>query len=133
MRPVAVGGASSLFRQANQARNHGKLERAEGLYVELIRRFPGARESAAARALLGQLALDHGSPEQALVAFDEYMRNSDSPPALSEEALVGRARALQALGDAKRERRAWSDLLQRFPKSAASGEARQRLQTLSRP
>ncbi|MEZ4371261.1 MAG: tetratricopeptide repeat protein [Polyangiaceae bacterium] len=135
VRPVPVGApsAGALFRKANSARSQGRLERAEALYGELIQRYPQARESEAARALLAQLALDHGSPQQALSAYDAYMRHGDEPPALREEALVGRARALQAMSDAKRERQAWRELLRRFPKSAAAGEARQRLRALSDP
>lgn len=134
VRPVPIGSpsASSLFRRANAARSQGKLERAEALYGELIHRYPTARESAAARALLAQLALDHGSPDQALAAYDAYMHHGASP-ALREEALVGRARALQSKGDGPREIQAWRELLERFPKSAAAGEARRRLQALSGP
>ncbi|MGE0323103.1 MAG: tol-pal system YbgF family protein [Polyangiaceae bacterium] len=135
VRPVPVGApsAGALFRKANAARSQGRLERAEALYGELIQRYPQARESEAARALLAQLAMDHGSPQQALSAYDAYMRHGDEPPALREEALVGRARALQAMSDAQRERQAWLELLRRFPKSAAAGEARQRLRALSDP
>lgn len=80
--PPGIPSASSLFRQANEARAQGRLERAEALYTDLIRRYPEARESGASRALLGQLALDHGSPERALTAYDDYIRQSQ--PALRE-------------------------------------------------
>jgi TolA-binding protein len=119
--------AASLFASAERARRRGFAAEAERLFRELGARFPGSREEIAARALLGQLLLDHlGRPDQALPLFDRYL--GDQPTgALAEEAAVGRAQALERLGRVPDAHAAWRDFLERHPDSVHAELARRRL------
>ncbi len=94
--------AAALFAAAGQARHAGRYPAAIELYRLLQRRFPTSAEARSSRAILARLLLDEGQSEDALEGFDEYLE--DQPGTLSEEAMVGRAVALQRLGRASEER-----------------------------
>jgi TolA-binding protein len=124
--PVSVG---RLFAEAAQARRAGWLTEAHRAYAELVARFPGSREERAAGVLLGQLTLERGEPADALARFDRYL-GTDPDGALAEEARLGRALALEQLGQRDDARRAWQELLDRHPGSVHAGRARARLDSL---
>jgi TolA-binding protein len=123
--------AGELFRQANAARTDKQFDDARARYEQLVRVYPRAREAAMARISLGRLELEHfDRPKLALEHFDAYLDGGGQKP-LAGEALVGRARALQELGDEKDEAAAWQELLSEHPDSAHAERAQRRLAELS--
>jgi TolA-binding protein len=123
--------AGELFQQANAARTDKQFDDARELYGRIVRVYPRAREAAMARISLGRLELEHfDRPKIALEHFEAYLDGSGSKP-LAGEALVGCARALQELGDAKGETAAWQELLSEHPDSAHAERAQRRLAELS--
>jgi len=117
--------AAVLFARANEARRNHEDAEAIRLYRALQARHPSSREARASRAMLGQLLLDKKDPSEALGEFDSYL--GDGGGAVTEEALAGRAQALQKLGRTAEERAAWQELLKRFPGSVHAARARARL------
>jgi hypothetical protein len=69
--------------------------------------------------------LDDGDAGRALSAFDGYLATGAG--SLREEAMVGRARALERLGRSAEEHAAWAALLERFPQTIHAERARGRL------
>jgi TolA-binding protein len=123
--------AGELFQQANAARTNKQFDDARELYGRIVRVHPRAREAAMARISLGRLELEHfDRPKIALRHFEAYLDGKGQKP-LAGEALVGRARALQELGDAKGEAAAWQELLSEHPDSAHAERAQRRLTELS--
>jgi TolA-binding protein len=121
--------AARLFADVAQARRAGWLSEAHQAYGQLLARFAGSREERAASVLLGQLTLERGQPADALASFEGYL-GTDPDGALAEEARLGRALALEQLGQRDDARRAWQELLQRHPRSVHAGRARARLESL---
>jgi TolA-binding protein len=117
--------AAALFARANQARRNHEDAEAIRLYRALQARYPDSREARASRAMLGQLLLDKKDPGEALGEFDSYL--GDGGGTVTEEALAGRAQALQKLGRVAEERAAWQELLKKFPSSVHAARARERL------
>jgi len=119
--------APELFARANDTRRRGDAAAAARQYVVLQARFPRSPEASLSHVALGRLYLDRlGDSGRALAQFDEYLaggRDGD----FSEEALVGRALALQRLGRTDEERRAWHTLLGAFPRSLSADRARARM------
>lgn len=124
----AAPSAADLFARANAARRAKRDAEAVRLYRELQQRYPDSREARASRVTLGQLLLDRTDAKEALGEFDGYLSKSGGP--VSEEALVGRARALDKLGKRAEARAAWQELLKRYPGSVHAAEARTRLGAL---
>lgn len=125
---AAPATAASLFSRANAARRAGKRKLALALYQQLQSKFPESREAKLSKATIGRMMLDE-DPERALESYDGYLEGGDG--AVSEEALVGRATALQRMGKAQEERQAWLELLSRYPDSIHAGRAKARLAELS--
>ena len=126
----SASSASELFNRANVAQRDGAAAEAARLYTELERSFPGAPEELVARVLLGRLLLDRlDDARSALAQFDSYLANPDHD-ALGEEALIGRALALEHLGRHPEERSAWEVLLGAYPRSSYADPARTRLDEL---
>ena len=67
-----------------------------------------------------------GRPADALAGFSAYL-DADPRGTLSEEALVGRAQALQELGRNSEMRDAWRSLLERFPESVHAPAAQRQI------
>ena len=129
-RPQATRVASELFAAANAARREREPATAVRLYRELLRLHPRSDEAHVARVTLGRLLLDRlGDARGALREFDAYLDDA-RPRALREDALIGKALALQRLGRAREERAAWKSLLAAFPASVYADRARTRLQEL---
>jgi len=128
--PRSSSSASELFNRANVAQRDGAAADAARLYTELERSFPGSPEELVARVLLGRLLLDRlDDAHSALAQFDSYLANPDHD-ALGEEALIGRALALEHLGRHAEERSAWEVLLGAYPRSSYAEPARTRLDEL---
>jgi TolA-binding protein len=117
--------AKTLFRDANAARRDGDFGHATALYAELERKFPRSEEARLSHVSVGKLLLSNGGVAEAERHFRTYLGGGGG--ALAEEALVGRAQSLRALGRAVEERQVWQELLKRFPASVYATRARQRL------
>ncbi len=118
--------ARSLFAQANSAWRAGEHRRAAGLYQELQQRFSRSGEAMLSHLSLGRVWMALGRHETALQEFRAYR----GP--LAEEALLGQARALKALGRSAAEASVWRLLLSRHPESVYERQARQRLRELDK-
>lgn len=122
--------AVELFSRANAAQRDGAPAEAARLYADLERSFPGAAEELVARVLRGRLLLDRlDDPRSALAQFDSYLATPDHDT-LGEEALIGRALALERLGRHSEERSAWESLVGAYPRSSYAEPARTRLDEL---
>ena len=95
-----------------------------------IARYPASDEARLARVSLGKLLLAKGNASGAAREFDEYLKGGQGQ--LTEEALVSRAQSLQKLGHKEAEKRTWQGLLDGYPNSVYSAEARRRLDALRR-
>jgi TolA-binding protein len=129
--PVAAPPAdteATLFAAANDARQRGAYAEAIRSYRELTQRFPQSREATTAHLILGKLLLDRGDPSSALDQFDVYL--ASGAMTLGEEAMVGRAQALERLGRSTEEAAAWTALLDGYPQSVHAARARTRLASL---
>ena len=125
--PVDAATAASLFSDANDLRRAGSYADAVELYRKLQERFPMAGEASVSYVTLGRLLLDRmGDPAGALEQFDAYATARPNGT-LVEDALAGRALALQRLGRDQEERAAWTELLVRFPGTAYAARAHERL------
>ena len=120
--------AVSLFATANNSRNRGYLDLAVVQLRELQRRFQGSPEAVMSFVSLGKLLLQRRDAAGALDQFSTYL---DTGGPLLEEAMVGRAQALAALGRIGEEVQTWQTFLTRFPRSVYASQAQQRLIALS--
>lgn len=128
--PAAVPPTTpaSLFRDAGTARRAGDFTRARALYAELASRFPDSTEARVSRVSLGKLLLSAGNAREAAAVFAQYLRSGAAD--LREEALVGRADALRALGRSTEERSARIELVRLYPESVYANRARERIAEL---
>ncbi len=122
-----VVGPANLFENESEARRHGDYGRALDLDGTLEGRYPTSREAQASRAIVGRLLLDRGDPQAALAKFDAYLAAGSGQ--LGEEAMIGRATALDRLGRNDEAVRAWSALLAAFPETPFASHARTRLES----
>jgi hypothetical protein len=121
--PTSEDVPDVLLRAANAARRARRIDEAIRFYLELQSRFPTSKQAVLSHLSLGSLALGAGSYESALAEFDIYL--SSGGPELSEEALLGKAKALAGLGRTAEEREVWRVLESRS--SQYRWRARQRL------
>jgi TolA-binding protein len=124
-RESATPSVADLFSQGNAARRRGQMAEAVVAYEQLQTQFPHSAEAALSHVVLARLFLGR-DPARALKHFDAYL-GSEPRGALAQESLHGRARALGMLGRGTEERRAWQDLLRRYPESVYADAARERL------
>jgi TolA-binding protein len=122
-------GAASLFAAATEQRRQGSYARAIQLQRELLAKYPHSRESHVARETMGRLLLDRGDPAGAFASFDAYL--SEGSGELGEEAMVGRATALERLDRSADAANAWRGLLAAYPETPYAAHARSRLGSLS--
>lgn len=125
--PDVFASAEALFREASAARRAGDRVGARALYLRLEREFPASDEAHLAHVSLGKLLLDMGRAREAEQQFASYLGGR---PALAQEALIGRAQSLAALGQTDEERRVWAELLHDYPSSVYAARAQQRLAQL---
>jgi tetratricopeptide (TPR) repeat protein len=119
--------AAALFERAGTLRREGRADAAIAAYRRLQATFPDARETALSFALAGQLLLERGRAKEALAQFDRHPKAGGD---VGEEALVGRADALERLGRNADAVAAWKNLLERHPGSIYAARARARLAQL---
>jgi TolA-binding protein len=119
--------AAALFERAGKLRREGRAEAAIAVYRRLQETFPDAREAQLSYALAGQLLLERGRPKDALAQFDRRPRLGGD---VDEEALAGRATALEQLHRTADAIAAWKSLLERYPGSVYAARARARLDQL---
>jgi TolA-binding protein len=122
--------AAGLFLHANAARRAGNHALAEDVYRTLLTEYSESLEAHQSRALLGHMLLEDGEPARALRYFDEYLRTGGP---LAEDVMSDRAAALARLGRPSEESVAWSELLERYPRSVHADRARTRLRELGAP
>jgi TolA-binding protein len=123
------GGAAALFEAAAEARRQESYVRAIELQRELLSRYPRSRESHVTRETMGRLLLDRGDPAGAYASFNAYLTEGSGE--LGEEAMVGRATALERLGRSGQAADAWRALLAAYPETPYAAQARSRLGSLS--
>jgi TolA-binding protein len=116
--------AAELFAEASELRRTGNNAEAIQRYELLASRFPGSREEITSRVLSGNLVFG-SNLGRALERFDAYLATGNG--ALAEEAMLGRALALDRLARKAEARQAWQRLLERFPDSIQASRARARL------
>jgi len=120
-------GPADLLARAQELRSDRDWTGAAAAYRELIRRFPSSAQASSALVSLAQVELGKlGKPGKALKRFDAYLSRHPNGP-LALEALLGKARALRAMGRVAEERAALERFLQRYPGALQAGEARRRL------
>lgn len=127
---VAAPEPEQLLRDANEARRARRTDDAVRAYRALQSAFPSSKEAVLSHLSLGNLELERGAFVAALAQFDAYLSSGGAE--LGEEALLGKAGALAALGRADEERAAWQTLQARYPRSEYLWRARQRLEALDR-
>lgn len=120
--------AAELFEQAGKLRREGRADAAITVYRRLQDTYPAAREAQLSYALAGQLLLKQGRPSDALAQFDRHPRLGGD---VGEEALAGRAAALDQLHRTADAIAAWTSLLERYPGSVYAARARARLAELA--
>jgi len=117
--------ASAMFDAANSARRAGDTAAALALYDGLERQFPASREARLANATTARLLLDQGNANGAVARYDRYLASGAGE--LREEAMAGRATALERLGREEEEARAWALLLATYPRTPYAAHARARV------
>jgi hypothetical protein len=120
--------ADALFERAERLRREGHADAAIAIYRRLQATFPETAEAQLSFALAGQLLLDRGHPRDALAQFDRHLGGRGD---VGEEALAGRATALEQLHRTPEAVAAWKTLLARYPRSVYAARARARLDQLT--
>jgi TolA-binding protein len=123
--------AASLFDEASAARRRGDYTAAFALHHDLESKFPGSREAQESRGAMARLLLDRGDDAAAMDMFESYLNAGGG--GLREEAMAGRAEALDRLGRSVDARRAWQELLEAFPLTTYADHARARMSGPSDP
>jgi tetratricopeptide (TPR) repeat protein len=125
--PPAVT-AGLLFEQGETLRRAGRTDAAIATYRRLQATFPETPEARLSLAFAGQLLLKQRRPEEALAQFDRHLKAGGE---VGEEALAGRATALEELQRRADAVAAWKSLLARYPGSVYAERARARLDRLN--
>jgi tetratricopeptide (TPR) repeat protein len=120
--------AAALFEQGEALRREGRTDAAIATYRRLQTTFPETAEARLSFAFAGQLLLKQRRPADALAQFDRHLKAGGE---VGEEALAGRAAALEDLHRTSEAIAAWKSLLTRYPGSVYAGRARARLDALN--
>jgi tetratricopeptide (TPR) repeat protein len=120
--------AAALFERGEKLRREGRASAAIATYRRLEATFPSTAEARLSFALAGQLLLEQGHPADALAQFDRHLTLDGEA---GEEALAGRATALEQLHRPSEAVAAWKKLLARYPRSVYAEKARARLDKLN--
>lgn len=123
--PAVTAGA--LFERGEKLRREGRASAAIAIYRRLQATFPETPEARLSFAFAGQLLLGQKRPGDALAQFDRHLKAGGE---VGEEALAGRATALEELRRTADAIAAWKSLLARYPGSVYAGRARARLDDL---
>jgi len=127
---AAQPDARALFEQALAARREGQYALAASLFERLQHRYGDSEEASISQIALGRLFLDRlGQPARALAQFESYLaarRHGES----REEAMVGRAVALERLGRIASALEAWEAVRAAFPGSVSARRAAARIDAL---
>jgi tetratricopeptide (TPR) repeat protein len=121
--------AAVLFERGEALRRGGHAGAAIATYRRLQATFPETPEARLSFAFAGQLLLAQRRPGEALAQFDRHLKAGGE---VGEEALAGRATALEQLRRSADAIAAWKALLARHPGSVYAGRARARLDELER-
>jgi hypothetical protein len=122
--------AADLFEKGETLRREGHADAAIATYRRLQATFPDTAEARLSFAFGGQLLLKQGRAADALAQFDRHL---DLDGEVGEEALAGRATALEQLHRTSDAVAAWKKLLARYPRSIYAERARARLDQLTGP
>ncbi len=122
--PPPRPSAEVLIARAHKRRSEGKRKQAAQAYRQILRAYPKRAEARVAAVSLGDLELQLGRGRAALEAYERYLAK---PGPLTEEARLGRIRALRALGRRERERAAIEAFLSAHAKSWEAAALRKRL------
>src|SRR5262249_52451187 len=109
-------------------RREGHGDAAVATYRRLQAMFPETPEARLSSAFAGQLLLGQRRPGEALAQFDRHLKMGGE---VGEEALAGRATALEELHRTADAIAAWKNLLARYPGSVYAGRARERIDELT--
>jgi hypothetical protein len=122
---------AEMLARAQSLRAERDWPGAARAYRELIRRHPGSDAARSSLVSVAQIELAKlGRPARALKSFGAYLTRVPGGP-LTLEAMLGRARALRALGRTDEERVALKRFLDRFPDALQAAQAQARLESLS--
>jgi tetratricopeptide (TPR) repeat protein len=113
-----------LFARASDLRDRNRADEAIAVFRKLQQLFPKTRESRVSFAVAGRMLLDRGRPAQALAQFDRHLAYGGEA---SQEALAGRAIALGQMGRLSAERETWQRMLDSYPGTVYTSQARERL------
>jgi hypothetical protein len=121
-----VDGPTPIFAAETEARRRGDTARLLDLHAQLVARYPQSREAQVSRMMVARMLLERGDAAGALPGFDAYLRVGSGE--LREDALAGRATALDRLGRDDEGRAAWRTLLDQYPNTAYGAHARSRVE-----
>jgi hypothetical protein len=120
--------AAELFAKARAAAMQGDFTGGAALYTALQKRFAASPQAHVSRVLLGRIYLEQlHDARAALAQFDAYLQKGGPN---RPEALLGRARALRALGRVQQEVEALRSLVDEYPESLYVAPAEERLRTV---
>ena len=122
--PRVQPSAALLFARASDLRDRNRADEAIAVFRKLQQLFPKTRESRVSFAVAGRMLLDRGRPAQALAQFDRHLAYGGEA---SQEALAGRAIALGQMGRLSAERETWQRMLDSYPGTVYTSQARERL------
>lgn len=127
----APGTSRDWLKLANTERKRHQYVLAHDLYLRALDAEPSSEAAYAAGVAAADLEREHlGRAQVALRRYEAALR-ARPQGALSEQARVGKALALGALGASEREAAAWRELLKAHPDSWFAEEARARLRVLN--
>lgn len=127
--PPAVDSPGALLDAESDARRRGDYARVIQLHSELIAKHPRSHEAQTSRITVARMLLDRGDADGALAGFDAYLANGSGE--LGEDALAGRATALERLGRKDEARTAWATVVEKYPSSTWTAHANARMAALA--